>query len=180
MSMNTSSTSLLLTSLTAFYQKHPRHRERLYEIINGVSPLSLRVIDWFITHYARTQTVIYWIDDTHGVHTEKSPNSTSYRKFNLYLDYRAQLKSYTKLYFDPFRRHERISFVLETDPIKVVESTVGQLNFFRWALQNHVLDYIQAHLEEIEQHMSMFQKKNKDVPSPTNTVMKTPCYLRFD
>jgi hypothetical protein len=170
----------MLHSLTLFYQKNTAHRERLYEVILGLSPLSLRVIDWFITHFAKTRTVIYWINDSTNEYTEQSPSNTNFRKFNLYLDYRAQLKSYTKLYFDPFRRHERISFVLEKDPIKVVESTIGQLNFFRWALQNHVLDYIQNHLTEIEEHMSAFQKKNKDIPSPSNTVTKAPCYLRFD
>lgn len=176
---------LLLTSLTTYYGKHPKHRDILYDVVNGTSPLSLRVIDWFVTHYAKSYNVVYWINDTTHCISEVPTAIVNFRKFNVYLDTRAQLKSYTKLHFDPFRRHERISFVLETNPMKVIETTVGQLNFFRWALHNHLLDYIQNHLVEIEEHMSTFQKKGKTNTGQAfhpqlNTVMKASCCVRFD
>lgn len=176
---------LLLTSLTTYYGKHQEHRDTLYGIVKGTSPLSLRVIDWFVTHYAKAHNVVYWINDsTHNI-SESPTSDVNYRKFNVYLDTRAQLKSYTKLHFDPFRRHERISFVLETNPMKIIETTVGQLNFFRWALHNHLLDYIQNHLIEIEEHMASFQKKGKTaaiqlLQPQVNTVMKASCCVRFD
>ena len=198
--------SLLLTSLTNYYQKHPHFRKILYEVVEGLSPLSLRVIDWFVTHYARTNPVLYWIDETTDTLVENYPanGGAHLRKFNLYLDYRAQMKSYTKVYLDPFRRHERITFVLETTPLKSMETTVGQLNFFRWALQNHVVDYIMQHLTEIESHMTIHQKQSKektgstsaattlgagagnqttaqkDTTSRSGYVMHAPCHLRFD
>lgn len=189
---------LLLSSLTAYYQKRPKYRKLLYEIIEGISPLSLRVIDWFMTHYARNHQVLYWIDETNDALVESYPSQprTDLRKFNLYLEYRAALKSYTKMYMDPFRRHQRITFVLETDPLHSVETTVGQLNFFRFALSNHVIEYISNHLAEIESHMAMHQKQmkqgslqasssssssaRKDVPKVVNTVLRAPCHLRFD
>ncbi len=176
---------LLLTSLTTYYVKHPEHRELLYNIVSGYSPLSLRVIDWFVTHYAKSFNVVYWINDIDNTISEVPTADVKFRKFNVYLDTRAQLKSYTKLHFDPFRRHERISFVLETSPMKVIETTVGQLNFFRWALHNQLLDYIQNHLIEIEEHMSSLQKKGKNserkvVTPQVNTVMKASCCVRFD
>lgn len=176
-------TDLLLNSLTTYYGKHSKHRDALYDIVTGVSPLSLRVIDWFVTHYAKIRNVTYWINDLDGTFSEEPTSDIKYRKFNVYLDTRAQLKSYTKLHFDPFRRHERISFILETSPtIKLIETTVGQLNFFRWALQNHLLDYIKNHLVEIEEHMSSYQKKEKSstTQSSVNTVMKASCCVRFD
>lgn len=181
----TNSSSLLLVSLTTYYNKHPEHRAVLYEIVNGTSPLSLRVIDWFVTHFAKTYNIVYWINDVTNSISEEPTSDINYRKFNVYLDTRAQLKSYTKMHFDPFRRHERLSFVLETAPtMKVIETTVGQLNFFRWALQNHLLEYIQNHLGEIEDHMSTFTKKGKEHTNRggnnINTVMKASCCVRFD
>ncbi len=32
---------------------------------------------------------------------------------------------------------------------------MGQLNFFRWAIENKVLNYIKDHLEEIEEDMNV-------------------------
>ena len=42
--------------------------------------------------------------------------------------------------FDPFCRRDRIQFNYGKD--KYIITTVGQLNFFRWAIENKVLDYI--------------------------------------
>ena len=101
------------------------------------------------------------------------------------------------MYFDPFRRHERITFILETEPtVKAIETTIGQLNFFRWALQNHVLVYIEKHLNEIEDHMATYQKevvknksntggntntpKKQNVITNRNTIMQVPSFIRFD
>ena len=63
----------------------------------------------------------------------------------VYLNYKSQLKAYSKKQFDPFCRRERILFYVgkyngvDNDPLR---TTVGQLNFFRWAIQNKILDYI--------------------------------------
>jgi hypothetical protein len=152
--------------------------------------------------------VTYWIDETTPTSTlvetlMQDADCQHLRKFNLYLEYRAQLQSYTKMFFDPFRRYDRITFVLETQPSMVsVESTVGQLNFFRWALDNNVIDYIVNHLSDIEDCMASFQKTSKtntvDNTNSTNgtkeqkskhcsgaalqanTVTHTHCFIRFD
>ena len=197
---------LLLTSLTAHYQKNKNHRQILYEINEGISPVSLRAIDWFVTHYAKLKSVLYWIPDSAGAswlkHAPPAGSAEQYRKFNLYLEYRAQLKAYTKLYFDPFRRHERITFVLEQQPLRTIETTIGQLNFFRWALQQHVIDYISKHLSEIENHMALHNKKVKSTAASSGAgasghtqtsvcahksssngnagVLRAHCQLRFD
>jgi hypothetical protein len=78
--------------------------------------------------------------------------------FNVYLSYRSQLKAYSKQQFDPFRRRDRITFI-STDN-QSLETTIGQLNFFRWVLQNDILDYVTLHLDEIEQDMIKTQKDN--------------------
>ena len=35
-----------------------------------------------------------------------------------------------------------------------METTIGQLNFFKWALQHKVIDYIEQHYQHIEQDMN--------------------------
>ena len=171
--------NLLLSSLTTYYKKNPNSRRALKEIIESESILSLRVIDWFVTHYARTNQVIYWIDGEKNIYYEKYPELTvnsNIRKFHLYMEYRAQLQSYTKLFFDPFRRHERITFILETAPLISIETTVGQLNFFRWIFQNHIYSYIMSNLQHIENTMAKYQKQlktNKTITTPTPTSIPT-------
>lgn len=193
--------SLLLSSVTAYFQKAgSATATALHDVVNGTSPISLRLLDGFVTHYARTHNVIYWIDDARGViHETVTPATAArLRKFHLYFEYRAQLKSYTKMYFDPFRRHDRITFVIGSDSI---ETTVGQLNFFRWVFQNRILDYIQAHMSDIEKVLSAIKRgsgggtenpaprrkggggihKNPTAVMPQcRSVMKTHCHVRFD
>jgi hypothetical protein len=199
---------LLLTSLTSYFGKNAESARLFHDVVMGASPLSLRVIDWFVTHYAKAAKVIYFVDDQGTLLESGIPdgmNAARVRKVSLYLDYRAQLRSFTKMMFDPFRRHHRITFVLQANPLVTVETTVGQLNFFRWAIQNQVLTYIQNHLQDIESHMSCFQAARKDgivhakpldkaqaapllkpnlhpnamapIPPP---FIHTKCFLRFD
>ena len=60
-------------------------------------------------------------------------------------------KASSKQQFDPFRRRDRISFFYQPD--RSFETTIGQLNFFRWMLQNQVLEYVTEHAAEIEKDM---------------------------
>jgi len=194
------SQELLLSSITTYYDKNLDKRHILENIIQGDYKISLRVIDWFITHYSKEKNVLVWIDTTHHTLIEKPTDFHSQlKKFHMYLEYRAQLKSYTKMFFDPFRRHERISFIISKKPMRIVETTIGQLNFFRWIFQNHILQYIEKYQEQIEEEMTKFQstKKEKTLPVTNNikektkiirsvgknlqqTCLESQCYLRFD
>jgi hypothetical protein len=178
--------SLLLGSLSAHFHKHPKQCVLLAGLIDGRVAVSLRVVDWFVTHYAQMRGVVYWVDD--ATNTYHMTGHKGLRRVDLYQDYRAQLRSYSKLLFDPFRRHERITFVISTTPLSTVETTVGQLNFFRWALQNCVLAYIQDHATDIEQHMAQFAQRKCPQRSPapggrrgtTSLQNLGYCHLRFD
>ena len=78
---------------------------------------------------------------------------------NVFLNYKAQLKAFSKKHFDPFCRRERVSFKYnEKDSII---TTVGQLNFFRWAIDNGIIKYIKDNLKEIEEDMNTNIKKPK-------------------
>lgn len=147
---------LLMMSLSSFYAQKGMML-KIMPIINGTSKYSLRLIDWFVTNFAKKYNTIitYKSSDNNVVH------------LNVYLSYRSQLKAYSKQQFDPFRRRERILFYYERD--KSVETTIGQLNFFRWVIQNHLLDYIIEHAKDIEKDMISLQKPRANNSSSNNT-----------
>ena len=142
------SKDLLMVSLGRFYS-HKSNISRVTPIIEGKSKLSLRLIDWFVTNYSKKHsTIITKKVDRNIVH------------FNVYLSYRSQLKAYSKQQFDPFRRRDRIFFFYEKE--KAIETTIGQLNFFRWILENDILSYIEDNYNTIENDMISTQKCNQD------------------
>jgi hypothetical protein len=139
---------LLMVSLSRFYTVKT-HMQTVLPYLTGRSSVSLRLIDWFVTNYSKThQVVITRQENSHVVH------------FNVYLGYRAQLKAYSKQQFDPFRRRDRVMFYY--DRTQSVETTIGQLNFFRWMLTNGVLDCVVANAALVEQDMLTAQKETKN------------------
>ena len=80
-------------------------------------------------------------------------------RFKVYNDYKLKLKAYSKKRFDPFCRWERISFPYDEN--KYVETTIGQLNFFKWCIENSILEYIQQHYNDIENDMNSRNSSSK-------------------
>ena len=143
---------VLMNKIKNFYN-NKNNLDILISIIHGESHLSLRVIDFFVTNYSREKEIIYEITSLNKI-----------IKFMVYYSYKSQLKAYSKKQFDPFCRRERILFFIKeydgirNDPIR---TTVGQLNFFRWAIQNKILDYIYNNYDKIENEMNKFSKNGK-------------------
>ena len=195
---------LLMTSLTEFYSQ-PGKIAELLPIIRGESKISLRIIDWFVTNYSKKKNIGYQLQNE--------------KQFIVYLNYKSQLRAYSKKQFDPFCRRERISYYYDTAEEKLINTslikkktpkknnlkqedassssseienndseiqkefvdttvdmveddlnkneedvpegtqelitTVGQLNFFRWAIDNDVLKFIQENLTDIEEDMNV-------------------------
>ena len=136
----TTQNDLLMNNLMDFY-KDETNLSRMLKIITGESKISLRIVDWFATNYAKKYYTIFDIED--------GANS---RRFKVYVDYKLKLKAYSKKRFDPFCRWDRISIPYKTDTC--IETTIGQLNFFKWALENKVVDYIEENYETIEKDMN--------------------------
>ena len=126
---------VMMESLQDFYAKSA-NMKKLLDMVQNNSGVSLRVIDHLVTNYAQKHNVIYDIKRGGKV-----------KKFFLYLDYKAQLKAYSKKQFDPFCRADRIIFGNKNVQL---ETTVGQLNFFRWAIMNNVITYAKRHLNKIK------------------------------
>lgn len=141
--MLSSRDKLLLDSISPFYYKTNRI-EKLIPIFNGTSKISLRILDWFVTNYTKEKNIILL--------NNKKVN-------NIYLNYKSQLKAYSKKQFDPFCRRERIVFYYTEN--NFITSTVGQLNFFKWIIENNILNYIDTNYKDIEDHMNNINKRNK-------------------
>lgn len=140
----TTQNDLLLKNLMVFYNtEHNDNLDNMLRIITGESKISLRIVDWFATNYAKKYYTLYIIDQT----TENVS-----RRFKVYDDYKLKLKAYSKRRFDPFCRWDRISIPYKDG--KCIETTIGQLNFFKWALENKVVDYIEKNYETIEKDMN--------------------------
>ena len=144
----TTQNDLLLKNLMVFYKTENNgdnndNLDKMLRIITGESKISLRIVDWFATNYAKKYYTLYVIDLT---------VENVARRFKVYDDYKLKLKAYSKKRFDPFCRWDRISIPYKGD--KCIETTIGQLNFFKWALENKVVDYIEKNYETIEKDMN--------------------------
>jgi len=137
----TTQNELLLNNLLVFYNKDD-NLAKMLKIITGESKISLRIVDWFTTNYAKKHFTLYNLTN--------SLNEVV--RFKVYFDYKLKLKAYSKARFDPFCRWERISIPYKDDTS--IETTIGQLNFFKWALENKVIDYIDEHYDIIEKDMN--------------------------
>jgi len=169
---------LILDKLKLFYI--PSIMEILLPIINGETKLSLRIIDWFVTNYTKKNNIILY-NKKKKLITKKSPKNKFVQKtkkskyeyvddqFNIYLNYKSQLKAYSKKNFDPFCRRERINFFYNTD--KSITTTVGQLNFFKWAIDNNILEYINDHLENIDSDMNINIKRHDEKKKSKKTSL---------
>ena len=132
--MDNKSAKLLITLKN--YYKDPKKMTILRDIVsNSPNNVSLRLIDWLVTNYSKTKCVIY---DVNG------------KSFCLHQNYKNMLKAYSKKMFDPFRRHGRL--YIDTHD-GVFETTVAQLTFFRWAIDNKVIKYANTHKIEIKNDM---------------------------
>lgn len=139
-----SQNSLLLNNLITYYQGND-NLERMLKIINGDVNISLRIVDWFTTNYAKKYYTVYDL-----------PNGS---RFKVYLDYKLKLRSYAKRRFDPFCRWDRISIPYKGDTH--LQTTIGQLNFFKWAFDNNVIDYIESNYAAIEKDMNSRNSTSK-------------------
>jgi hypothetical protein len=173
---------LLLASLTKFFtrtltpeeeravdaagdaavEKHLKDNLRqILKIVKGTSPLSLRLIDWFVTNYSKKYNVV--------INKEKKGEF-----INVYIHYRSQLRAYSKHLFDPFRRQDKIKFFYYKQHF--FNTTIGQLNFFRWAIENKILVYITEHFDDIVADMNSADvaPAARKTPSPVRRSSASP------
>ena len=122
---------LVIQRLTTFYGDS-KNFDRIRPIVSSESPISLRLLDWLVTNYAKKHNISYL--------------TKAGRDVNIYLRYKANLRAYNKKMFDPFCRWKKIQFM-------GIHTTVGQLNFFHWAIEDEILDYLETNYEAVQKDM---------------------------
>ena len=125
-----SKSELLLKSLQIYYNDENK-LNIILPILLGKSQISISLLNNFVTKYSKKNIIII------------SNN-------NIYTDYKLQLKSYKKIYFDCFSRNKRIKLYISKNEYLI--TTVGQLNFFKWIIDNNILNYIMSNYNLILQY----------------------------
>ena len=143
---------LIVMSLQTFYAAR-KDLPEIMELLQGTSIISLRLIDWFVTNYAKRHNIGYVMGG---------------QEFMVYMSYKSQLKAYSKKLFDPFCRRERIMFSLPGTEQFV--TTVGKLNFFRWAIEKNVIEYLKTNRVTVETEMNAHMKQLSRSRSTRNTT----------
>ena len=153
----TTQNNLLLKNLLKFYEQG-NNLDTMLKIINGHSKISLRIIDWFATNYAKKFYTVYTIQNTS-------------RRFKVYVDYKLKLKAYSKKRFDPFCRWDRITIPYKDGTF--IQTTIGQLNFFKWAIENDVVHCIEENYQAIENDMNSRNSTSKHSRSSLSSTSTT-------
>tara|TARA_B110000259_G_scaffold187865_1_gene243727 strand:- start:5 stop:640 length:636 start_codon:yes stop_codon:yes gene_type:complete len=167
--------NILLEPLNKFYS-NKNNLDELLIILNHKKKktkkkLSLRLIDWFVTNYCKKEKI-----------TIRKKNK---EYINIYDSYKSNLKAFSKKVFDPFRRKTKIILhyyedgkkykILYTTNIKkketYIDTTVGQLNFFKWVIENNIYSYIVTNRERIEKDMIKSQKENNNKKLDKNNLI---------
>jgi hypothetical protein len=139
MHVYTKQNDLLLDNLKLYYEdKNYAQLDKILKILNGESSISLRIIDWFVTNYAKQKYVVYTLKNE--------------KRFKVYNDYKLKLKAYSKKRFDPFCRWEKIVIPYRNETF--IQTTIGQLNFFKWVLDNEIIECIERDYIDIERDMN--------------------------
>lgn len=142
--------------------------QKMVDIINGSHLVSLRFMDWFVTRYC------YLYKTTINV----ANIFCTQNNFNINISYKAQLKSFTKNYFDPFKRKKKFIYSLDKYNISFL-TTLGQLNFFRWAITNDIINYTETNYKTIiskYDYVNSFFKKHSSNSSSNSTTLTNLSY----
>lgn len=164
---------VLLNSLLKFYKFNPQHLFTLSSISKQKTIISLREMDYTVTNYSYNNKIMYELK--------------SGENFNVSLDYKNQLRGYSKKCLDPFCRRQRIfldfkemiPIILENDDIALykqredgIVTTIGQLNFFRWAISNEVVEFCFKNKKLIDKEMEITEKEKKRDKQEYNEIKK--------
>jgi hypothetical protein len=162
-------TEITLTKKETFYYKIIRKYYKslsieqiktMIDIIYGKSKISLRLLDWFVTRYADKYKTRF--ERTEGATEEADEMDKKIdRMFNVHISYKAQLKSYKKRYFDPFRRRKKFKYYFDKEKTLILCTTICQLNFFRWAFTNEIIKYVTDNYAKISKAMVSMNKIEK-------------------
>lgn len=130
---------------------------KIIDIIEGKYIISLRFLDWFVTRYCYLYKTSITVDNIYNKEQD----------FNINISYKAQLKSFKKKCFDPFKRKNKFYYSFKesnlTNKNSPILTTLGQLNFFKWILSFDIIKYVENNFDIINDkiiYVNSFFKKN--------------------
>lgn len=126
-----------MNHLTYLANLPQQSRDELIDIMESNHPISLRLIDFFVTTYSKKHNVQYGIGHNQVI--------------NVNTNYKTQLKKYGKSNFDPFRRSNKLTHQFADG--KILNTSIGQLNFFKWMIDNQMIPYINYNFNNIINEM---------------------------
>lgn len=129
--------------------------QKFINLVSGDSPISIRLIDHFVTKYSK-----YNKCNLKLIENEKELT------INIYFEYKNQLKNFQKTHFDPFSRGDRVPFFMKDT---CIITTIGQLNFFKWFISKKIYDYVFINKDDIFNDMN---KRNKADKKIINKIIK--------
>jgi len=134
--------------------------------------ISLRFIEWVVIHYCAKYKIS--INRLTGEIIPVNIKNVSFVNntniINIYNNYKVQLKTYSKEYFDLFKRQKRIEYTLKNQQ-KII-TTLAQLNFLKWIFENNIIKYIMNDYKNLHDNFIVFseiERKNKQL----NKIKKT-------
>jgi len=121
-----------------FFENNKQFYVTTVAICSKQDPLSLRVLDWLCTNYSKGNRLT--------INTDAS-------NVHLYHKYKNHLKGFGKKFFDPFCRNQTMQMHIHDLP--PFTTTLGQLNFFKWAFENSVIGFAITMKRQIEKNMHL-------------------------
>lgn len=163
----------MIGNLLSFF-KTDKHFDILYELIKNEksrkNKLSLRLIYWFVTNYAKHYTTSYILEKKYiNIITPKT------EVFLVWIEYEKELASEGKEYFDIFRRGAHVGKLIEVEftKDKKLQTTVAQLNFFRWAIRKDIITFVRQNVDIIYKDMIERSSSLKNrVQNPDGSIKK--------
>jgi hypothetical protein len=156
----------IIKSITEKFYNDEKNLKILEDILMPIKSnhISLRILDYFQNSYAKENNIVI-------------------NGMNVYAEYKLILKGYRKAQFDPFCRgpiiklfKKDLSYQSFQDPLdgsprvtdEYIITAIRQLNFFKWCIENKILDYINEHIDEIKESIKTKTKsRNKSIMTRT-------------
>lgn len=164
---------ILWKNLVEFF-KNPKNFEVLYAIKQRTSrsltggKISLRVIEFFLTNYVVTTENVSYIVATHPTNDmiiiePNSTNDTDEKKnalifsgyalklLNVHAEYKRNISLvYHKKMFDPCNRgNSKDKFKFKGPSGLEITTSLKQLVFFRWAIENGICEWLHMHAQKV-------------------------------
>ena len=144
----------VLRPLRSFFSVETNFKLFIDLVVLKTHKTPLRLYDWFVTNYCKKEGVSYNIMRPNG----------KVENFCVFRSYKAQLRGRKKKEFDPFCRSDPITleYTSPVDQSKITfETGICQLKFFKWAIENLVINYVEANFDAINEDMKKNNSKSQ-------------------